>query len=184
MKRISILTGAAMLLLATSAFAAETVKVTVGHMCCGSCKAAATAGLKTVPWADSVTIDGTVATVVAKGDQKVDVVSLRDALAKAGFPAKEILVSGPVTMSVTHMCCAGCANDLKTGLAAIRGDRFDKEHITVDQAAKTVTVQPAAGMTMNLIQVLRQMENAGYSATKCTITTASTKKVIRAVATR
>src|SRR6185369_14220561 len=118
---------------------------TVGHMCCGSCKTAATAGLKTVPWADSVTIDGTVATVVAKADQKVDVIALRDALAKAGFPAKEIMVSGPVTLTVAHMCCAGCANELKAGMAQVRSAILDKDRVTVDQAAKTVTVQPMAG---------------------------------------
>ncbi len=174
------LAGAAMLLLATTAFAAETVKVTVGHLCCGSCKAAATTGLKTVPWADSVTIEGTVATVVAKGDQKVDVVSLRDALAKAGFPAKEIMVSGPVTLTVAHMCCAGCANDLKAKMAESRSKILDKDNVKIDQAAKTITIQPMAGQSMNIIPLLHQMENAGFSASKCTITTASATKTIRA----
>jgi len=164
--------SAAMLLAATSAFAADSIKVTVGHMCCGSCKAAATAGIKTLPFADSVTIDGTVATITAKADQKVDVIALRDALSKAGFPAKEIMVSTPVTLTVAHMCCAGCANELKTGMAQVRSNLLDKEHITVDQAAKTVTIQPVAGMSMNLIPILRQMENAGYSACKGTITAA------------
>ena len=177
------LAGAAMLLLTTTAFAADTIKVTVGHMCCGGCKAAATAGIKTVPWADSVTIDGTVATVVAKGDQKVDVVSLRDALATAGFPAKEIMVSGPVTLTVAHMCCASCVNELKAGIAQLRSAVLDKEHVTVDQAAKTVTIQPMAGMSMNLVPVLRQIENAGYSATKATLSAARTSRpALRAAA--
>lgn len=162
----------AALIPAVSAVAADSVKVTVGHMCCGSCKAAATAGIKTVPFADSVTIDGTVATVTAKPDQKVDLVALRDALAKAGFPAKEIMVSGPVTLTVAHMCCAGCANDLKTSMGQVRSNLLDKERITVDPAAKTLTIQPVAGMSMNIIPILRQMENAGFSASKATMATA------------
>jgi copper chaperone CopZ len=170
----------ALLLMAVPAFAADSVKVTVGHMCCGSCKTAATAGIKTLPFADTVTIDGAVATVTAKADQKVDVIALRDALSKAGFPAKEIMVSGPVTLTVAHMCCAGCANDLKAGMAQVRSARLDKDKVAVDQAAKTITVQPLAGMTMNLIPILHQMENAGYAASKGTIQSASLSKPIRA----
>jgi len=70
-----------MLLAASAALAADSVKVTVGHMCCGGCKASATAGIKTVAWADSVAIDGTACTITAKSGEKCDVVSLRDALA-------------------------------------------------------------------------------------------------------
>src|SRR5690348_10994905 len=110
----------AFLISTSAALAADSVKVTVGHMCCGSCKAAATAGIKTVPFADSVSIDGTVVTVTSKPDQKVDLVALKDALAKSGFPAKEIMVSGPVTLTVAHMCCAGCANDLKAAMGQVR----------------------------------------------------------------
>jgi copper chaperone CopZ len=162
----------ALIIPAGTALAADSVKVTVGHMCCGSCKAAATAGIKTVPFADSVTIDGTVATVTAKPDQKVDLIALRDAMSKSGFPAKEIMVSGPVTLSVAHMCCAGCANDLKAAMAQVRSNVLDKDKVMVDQAAKTLTIQPIAGMSMNIIPVLRQMESAGYGASKATMATA------------
>lgn len=177
MKRF--LMGAAMLLVASSTFAADSVKVTVGHMCCGSCKAAATAGMKTLPFADTITIDGTVATVVAKADQKVDVIALRDALVKAGFPAKEIMVSGPVTLTLAHLCCAGCANELKAGMAQVRSALLDKDKVVVDQAAKTVTIQPMAGMSMNLVPLLRQMENAGYAACKGTISTAASSTRVK-----
>src|SRR2546423_10639844 len=125
-----LLFGAAMLLAASAALGGDSVKVSVGHMCCGGCKAAATAGIKTVAWADDVAIDGTTCTVTAKSGEKCDVVSLRDALAKCGFPAKEIMVSGPVTLNVAHLCCAGCANDLKAKLGAVRSDVLDKDKIT------------------------------------------------------
>src|SRR5437016_3000921 len=127
-----LLFGAAMLFAASAALAADSVKVAVGHMCCGGCKAAATAGIKTVSWADDVAIDGTTCTVTAKAGEKCDVVSLRDALSKCGFPAKEIMVTGPVTVNVAHMCCGGCAADLKAKLGEVRSTVLDKDKIVVD----------------------------------------------------
>src|ERR1041384_6044846 len=79
-------------LVATSGAAlADSVKATVGHMCCGGCKAAAMNGLKAVSWAENTSIEGTTLTVTAKSGQKVEIVSLVDALSKAGFPATEIV---------------------------------------------------------------------------------------------
>src|SRR5262245_29482480 len=104
----------------TAIAGADSVTVTVGHMCCGACKGAATAGVKTVAWADTVAIDGTVVTVTSKSGMKVDLISLTDALNKCGFPATEITTSGPVTFTLAHLCCAGCANDLKSKIANIR----------------------------------------------------------------
>ena len=86
MKKLVI--AAAFLLGTTSAFAAESIKATVGHMCCGGCKSAASSAVKELKWVDAVAIDNDVLTVTAKGDQKVDLVTLTDALQKSGFPAR------------------------------------------------------------------------------------------------
>jgi len=166
--------AAAFVLAASSAFAAETIKASVGHMCCGACKAGATKGLQSVAWIDGITIDNDVVTVTAKGDQKADLVSLTDALNKAGFPAREIMVSGPVTMNVAHLCCAGCVNDLKTKLVPNQRLAFDKDKLVVDAAAKTVTVQPEAGKTMNIVALMRVMANAGFAASKATVAAGAT----------
>lgn len=167
--------AAAFLLGTTSAFAAESVKVAVGHMCCGSCKASATKGVTAVAWVDKVDIDMDNVTVTAKGDQKVDLVSLMDALNKAGFPAKDIQVSGPVTFTVAHMCCGGCVNDLKTKLNAINTMRLalDKDKIVIDDKAKTVTLQPEAGKSFNVVVVMNRMANTGFAACKATIAAAA-----------
>lgn len=171
-----LLFGAAFLLLASSAFAAETIKATVGHMCCGSCKASATAGVKTLDWVNDVAIDGTTMTVTAKDGQRVDVAALLDALRKTGFPANEVMVSGPVTMTVGHMCCQGCVNDLKGKLGEIKSNRLDKANVRIDLPSKTVVLAPVAGQTMNLIPILHQMDDAGFAAVKCTIGTAAATK--------
>lgn len=167
MKRILI---TAVLILAAAAANADTIKATVGHMCCGSCKAAAMGGVKTIAWADSTTIDGTTLTVTSKPGMSVDVVSLVNALNKCGFPPKEINVGGPVTMAIAHLCCGQCASDLKTNMAAIRSQVLDKDNVKIDQATKTVTVRPLEGKQLNLVSLLRQMQQTGFSASSCTVT--------------
>jgi copper chaperone CopZ len=164
-----LLWAAGMLLAASSAHAADSIKVTVGHMCCGGCQAAATAGLKKLEWADNIAIDGTTLTVTAKGDQKVDVVGLLDALRKTGFPAREITAPGPVSITMAHMCCGGCVADLKGKIAEFRSEVLDKDNVKIDLPTRTVTLQPAAGKSLNVVMLLMQLERAGWSASKCMI---------------
>jgi len=158
--------GAALLLLASSAFAAETIKAKVGHMCCGACKAGATAGVKKLDWVDAIAIDADTITVTAKGDQPVDLIGLMDALNKAGFPANEILVSQPIKLNVSHLCCASCTADLKAKLAELRSMVLDKDKTVIDQGAKTVVLAPVAGKSLNVVPLLHQMERAGFGASK------------------
>jgi copper chaperone CopZ len=170
------LLAAVLTLGASSAYAAESIKATVGHMCCGACKNAASTGVKTLDWVDTVAIDGDVVTVTAKADQKADLVSLSAALRKSGFPAREVTTSGPVTFTVAHLCCPGCVNDLKTKLGNIQTMRLalDKDKIVVDATAKTVTLQPTAGQSFNVVALLAQMERAGFSPSKGSLTAAAT----------
>ncbi len=172
---------AAAFVFASSCALAESVKVTVGHMCCGGCKAAATAGLKSVAWSDNVTIEDKVITVNAKAGMKTDVISLMDALNRAGFPASEINTTAPVTLTVAHLCCGACVGDLKTKIAALRGNTLDKDNVKIDQAAKTLTIQPAAGMTLNVVPIISQLNRQGFSFTSATVVTASnpTRKVAK-----
>ena len=167
-----ILSTAALLFVAGSSFAAETVKVTVGHLCCGGCKSAATAGLKNISWIDSSAAEGSDTIVVnAKADQKIEIISLVEALNKAGFPARQINVSGPVTMNIAHLCCGGCVNDLKTKIAAIRSEVLDKQNVKIDATAKTLTLQPVAGKMLNVASILRSLQNQGFYPSAVTITT-------------
>jgi len=164
------------LLAASSAFAAESVKATVGHMCCGSCKTSAMSGVKKLGWVADVSIDGTVLTVTAKDGQQADIAGLMDSLHACGFPAKEIRVSGPVTITVSHLCCGGCVADLKAAIANLRGNNnlVDKDTVKIDQASRTVVIKPA-GADMNIVPILHQIDIAGFSAEKCTIGSAAAK---------
>lgn len=165
--------AAGLILAGTSAMAADSVKVTVGHMCCGACKASATNGLKGVTWADTVAIDGDAITVTAKAGQKIELVSLTDALNKCGFPAREITASGPVTMTLAHLCCGGCVNALKEKVAAFRGNTLDKDNVKIDLATRSVTFQPAAGQNINVAGLIRQLQTAGVYPTSCTMVVAA-----------
>jgi len=136
-------------------------------MCCGGCKAAATAGLKSLAWAENITIEDTTITVTAKEGQQADAISLMEALNKAGFPAMSIMTSGPITLTINHLCCGACVNDLKAKLADFNSRQLDKESIKVDQATKTVTLRPVAGQSMNVVAILNQLQRRGFSASKC-----------------
>jgi len=157
---------AAACLLMVSAFAAESVKVTVGHVCCDGCANALIGGAKKAAWVETVTVKETTATITAKAGQHIELVSLFDGMTKAGMPPKEVLISGPVTLTIGHMCCGGCANALQTALGAVDVANFDKASVKVNLAAKTATFKPAAGKSINLVPVLTQMEKGGFSATK------------------
>ncbi|MHB0936994.1 MAG: hypothetical protein ACYDCO_15435 [Armatimonadota bacterium] len=163
---MKVLLIAAACLLMVSAFAAESVKVTVGHVCCGGCANALVDGAKKAAWVEKVTVDGTTATVTAKAGQHIELVSLFDGMTKAGMPPKEVLISGPVTLTIGHLCCGGCANALKAALAGVDVPNFDKAGVKVDLATKTATIKPVDGKSVNLIPVLTQMEKGGFSATK------------------
>jgi len=165
---------AAGLLLAVSAAKADSIKVKVGHMCCGACKAAATAGLKNVAWADSTSIDMDTVTVNAKDGQKVEIVSLLEALVKCGFPATEIQANGPVTLKMAHLCCGSCVADLRKKVADVRSMTLDKDSIKIDQSSQTMVLQPMVGQTLNIVPLLSQIQRTGFSASTCTMSVAAT----------
>jgi copper chaperone CopZ len=137
--------------------------------------------VKQLAWVESASAEGANLTVVSKSGQSADVVSLLTTLRKAGFPAMELIVTGPLTITMPHLCCPSCTNDLKAKLEGLRSMALDKENIKIDQAARTVTLQPRAGGRLNLVQVLTQLERAGWSAEKITIAaqTASTNDASR-----
>jgi len=165
-----LLFAAALLLACTAAYAAETVKAEVGHMCCGHCKSDAMAGVKNLSWVGDVSIDGTTITVTAKDGSHADIASLMTGLRSCGFPAKAINVSGPVTLTISHMCCPNCVAGLKAAMDGLNDNRHvDKAAVKIDLASKTMTIQPTAGESVNLAMVLRSVENAGFSTDKCTL---------------
>ncbi|MHB9022680.1 MAG: hypothetical protein ACYC7E_00685 [Armatimonadota bacterium] len=146
------------------AFAADSVKVVVGHQCCTGCATALIAGAKKSGWVDTVKVNGTTATITAKANQPIEFISLLDAMTKAGFPPSEVLVEAPLMLSIAHLCCGGCANALKQTLVKSTVANLDVQHVTVDLATQTATVQPMTGKPLNLVELLRQMGQGGFSA--------------------
>ncbi len=171
---------AALLASMTATFAAGKVTVGVGHMCCGKCKAAATEGLAKV--ADSVTIEEDNITLTPKAD---DLLPTLEALRKCGFPAKTIVVSGPMTLGVAHLCCGGCRTGLSKALTSANLDALDTDSIKI--GVDSVTLQAKSGMKLDLIPLIAGMEKGGFSPSKITITSAAAKQSVhraRRVASR
>lgn len=154
------------LLVGCAALAADSITVVVGHQCCGGCANALVAGAKQAPWVDTVALKGTTAIITAKADHPVEFISLIDEMRKAGFPPNTIDVSAPVTLSIAHLCCGGCVNALKTALTGSKAANLDTANVKIDAATRTATIAPVAGKSVNLVQVLRDMEQGGFSATK------------------
>jgi hypothetical protein len=169
-----------LLSLAGASFAAPKITAGVGHMCCGSCRAAAKAGLAKL--ADDVTIDADNITLSPKGD---DLLPTIEALRKTGFPAKTLVVSGPVTIGVAHLCCGGCRTGLGGALTAAKLDALDAGSIKIGEDG--VTLKPKEGMKLDLIPLLAAMEKGGFSASRINVASATAKRSpapARRIATR
>jgi hypothetical protein len=165
----TVVLSAALLVCVTAAFAASKVTTGVGHMCCGKCKAAATQGLAKV--ADDISIDGDNITLTPKGD---DLLPALEALRKTGFPAKTLVVNGPVTLGVAHLCCGSCRTGLSKALTSANLDALDTGSIKIGEDSVTLTAKP--GMKLDLIPLIAGMEKGGFSPSKVTVASASAKK--------
>src|SRR5262249_29629826 len=148
MKRtFTLLSATALLLCGVGAIAQSKVTVGVGHMCCGACKAAATAGLAKV--ASDVSVDGKNITMTLKDGNLAPAL---DALRKSGFPANQVMVGGkPATLTVGHLCCGGCKSGLTAALKNAKIEELDTDAIKVGE--DNVMVQAKAGKSLDLIPV-------------------------------
>ena len=176
----SALLSAALFACGATAFAGAKVTVGVGHMCCGKCKEVAAEGLSKV--ADNVTIELDNITLTPKGD---DLLPTLSALRKSGFPAKTLIVKGPVTLGVAHLCCGSCRTGLGKALASAKLDAIDTDSIKIGE--DSVTLKAKDGMTLDLIPLIAGMEKGGFSASKITLGSATAKRTgtpVRRVATR
>lgn len=166
--------SALLLVCAAASIAAPKITVGVGHMCCGGCKTAAKAGLAKV--ADNVTIEDDNITLTAKGD---DLLPTLEALRKSGFPARTLVVDGPVTVGVAHLCCGSCRTGLNKALAAAKLEALDPDSIKI--AEDSVTVKAKAGMKLDLVPLIAGMEKGGFSPSKITVASASAKRTARPI---
>jgi hypothetical protein len=165
----TVVLSASLLVCVTAAFAASKVTTGVGHMCCGKCKAAATQGLAKV--ADDITIDGDNITLTPKGD---DLLPALEALRKSGFPAKTLVVNGPVTLGVAHLCCGTCRAGLSKALTSAKLETLDTDSIKIGE--DSVTLNAKAGMKLDLIPLIAGMEKGGFYPSKITVGSASASK--------
>lgn len=156
----------------SSTWAAPPVTVSVGHLCCKPCEIAATTGLAKV--ADGIKVEGLTITFSAKAD---DLLPSLEAMRKGGVPAKSLLVSGPATFGILHLCCSTCRTGLASAIAAGKIATLDPAATKVGE--NNVVVAPKAGMKLDLIAVIAAMETGGFSPSKITIATTTAKATRR-----
>jgi bacterioferritin-associated ferredoxin len=167
----SALVSVAVLVCCASANAGPKITVAVGHMCCGSCKAAATQGLAKV--AENVSIENDNITLTPKGD---DLLPTLEALRKSGFPAKMLEVEGPVTLGITHLCCGKCRTGLSKALTDAEVAALDSDSINI--ASDSVTLKAKPGMKLDLVALIAGMEKGGFSPSKIVVGTATAKHAV------
>src|SRR5205814_647620 len=97
----------------------------------------------------------------------------------SGFPAKTLLVSGPVTLGVAHLCCGGCKAGLAKALKEANVAALDPDSIKMGE--DSVTLSAKAGMKLDLIPLIAGMEKGGFSPSKITVGGASAAKTGTAI---
>jgi periplasmic mercuric ion binding protein len=158
---------ALVLLGAHPAAAAPTVRATVSHMCCGRCVNAIKTGVAGIDWIAEVKPDQASRSVVvtAKDGMTVDVAALTGALARAGFPAQEVVLTGAPAIEVNagHLCCGGCVGPLQQALGQVAW--IASSDVKVNSP---VRITPR-GDELKLSELMAAMEKAGFSANSITV---------------
>lgn len=169
MRRITILSAALLCLanLAAEVRAAETIKLTDMHICCGGCTSGIKAAVKGLDGV-SVTVDQDAEEATVIGDTKEAAQKAVDAIVKAGYHASadgkslpaEKAPAGKVaklTVSNAHNCCGACAKAINAAVASVAGAKSEckgkQVEFTVEgdfDAAAVVKALAEAGFHVNV----------------------------------
>ncbi|WP_417740777.1 heavy metal translocating P-type ATPase [Salipiger sp.] len=133
--------------------AAETLRFEVTKLNCGGCAGRAQKALSGVPGVGDASVN--LANRMATVEGSADVAALRDALASAGYPARE----AQVKLAIEGMSCASCVSRVETALRAVPGVLS----ASVNLASETADVILLAG-SADSADLARVVSGAGYAA--------------------
>jgi len=173
MRRLGIVTVAAIVLgLGQSCWAID-VTVKGLHLCCGGCNSAVEDAINEVKGVSAVTSDANTKVVAFKAPDEKVMQAAFDAMAKAGFhgdafadkkavkfPSVEVkkgTKTNRLTATGLHLCCGAC----KTGVQKALSDVPAVTEISIDQEARSVTV---VGKDIDVEGVFKALNKAGYHA--------------------
>ncbi|MBY6003716.1 heavy metal translocating P-type ATPase [Salipiger bermudensis] len=133
--------------------AAEPIRFEVTKLNCGGCAGRAQKALAGVAGVEEASVN--LANRMATVEGSAGVQALRDALASAGYPARE----AQVRLAIEGMSCASCVNRVETALNAVPGVL----KASVNLASETAEVTLLAG-SIEAADLARVVAQAGYKA--------------------
>ncbi|MCA0962699.1 heavy metal translocating P-type ATPase [Salipiger bermudensis] len=133
--------------------AAETLRFEVTKLNCGGCAGRAQKALSGVPGVGDASVN--LANRMATVEGAAGVQALREALASAGYPARE----AQVKLAIEGMSCASCVSRVETALRAVPGVLS----ASVNLASETADVILLAG-SADSADLARVVSEAGYAA--------------------
>lgn len=162
------------LLTGADAAAAETVKITGLHLCCGGCVAAAEEALADVTGLSDLEVDQELRTATFSADDEKAIAAAGAALLDAGFfgeieragkksppaiPENARIASGTkadrAVFDNVHLCCKNCSRGVTNALAKVR----EVVAVDCDTKAHTVTL---TGKEMDLAAVADALHAGGF----------------------
>ena len=174
---LSTVVGIVLLLTVASASAAETVKITGLHLCCGGCVSAVEEALKPVTGLSEVVVDQELRTATFSADDDKAIQDAGAAILSAGFfgelnrNGKTSPLSIPENAQIAtntkadravfdnvHLCCKNCSRGVTKALAKLG----DVVAVDCDTKARTVTL---TGKNMDLAAVADALHAGGFFGT-------------------
>lgn len=169
--------SAVVLVVAAPAMAAETIKISGLHLCCGGCVSAANEALESVVGVSDVEVDQELRTATFSAADDTAVRDAGKALLNAGFygeiarngkksplpvPENGKIAAGTkadrAVFDNVHLCCKNCTRGVTNSLAKI------SEVVAVDCDIKAHTVT-LTGKDMDLAAVASALQSAGFYGT-------------------
>ena len=133
--------------------ATDSMRFEVTRLNCGGCAGRAQKALAAVPGVTDASVN--LASRMARVEGSAGVEALRDALDRAGYPARE----ARVTLAIDGMSCASCVNRVEKALSAVPG--VLSAHVNL--ASESAEVRLLAG-SVDGAELARVVGEAGYKA--------------------
>lgn len=143
---------------------ASPIRLQISGMTCASCAGRVEKALLAVPGVTGASVNLAIEEAFVEGDSALDVMTLVNAVGKAGYESK----TAEVALTVTGMTCASCSGRVEKALAKVPG----VTSVSVNLATETATISALSTVTPAMLKAA--VEKAGYEASERGQTTVKT----------
>ena len=131
----------------------DSIRFEVTKLNCGGCAGRAQAALSAVPGVETASVN--LANRMAQVSGRAGIDAMREALSRAGYPARE----GTLRLSIRGMSCASCAGRVEKALTGVPGVLSAHVNLANDTAEVRILAGSVDGQAL-----ARVVERAGYGA--------------------